>query len=231
MQFGRWMITGTMIFILVLTVFPIGLLMTERLENRFPVQNNIQGPIDGIVVLGGTINQFATKYHGQPSLTAGAERLTEFIALAKRFPMAKLLFSGGSASYLYPDIKEADTARLFFKQMGLDTGRVMFEDKSRNTFENAIYSYKMAKPKPIERWVLITSASHMPRSIGVFRKAGWKAIPFPVDYSTFGPMQSRIDFDFTQGILRFGQALREWTALFLYWCLDRSDDVFPEPTY
>lgn len=228
-RIGRWMLTVTMAFVVLVTAFPIGLMMLAGLENRFPIVTGFTGPIDGIIVLGGTVNQFTTKYRGQPALTGGAERLTEFIALARQYPTAKLVFSGGSGSVLRQDVKEAETARLFFAQMGLDTRRVVFEDQSRNTFENALYSFKLVSPKPRERWVLITSASHMPRSAGTFRKVGWKIIPFPVDFITYGPDQRGIGFNMTTGVSQFATGFRAWSALLAYRLLGRTDRLFPGP--
>ena len=178
---------------------------------------------------GGSVNQLITRYRGQPSLTSGAERLTEFIALAKRYPNARLAFSGGSGLVGHQDIKEAETARFFFDQMGLDTKRIVFEDQSRNTFENALYTFKLLAPKPGERWVLITSASHMPRSVGSFRKAGWAPVPFPVDYTTYGPAQRSIGFNMVERLARFGTGLRAWSALLIYHLLGRTDALFPAP--
>lgn len=226
---GRWTLSATVAFIVLVTALPVGLLMLEPLENRFPVVTKFPGPIDGIIVLGGTVSQLTTKYRGQPSLTGGAERLTEFIALAKQYPKAKLAFSGGSGMLLRQDVKETETARLFFAQMGLDTTRVVFEDQSRNTYENAVYCYRILSPKPRERWVLITSASHMPRAVGSFRKAGWTVIPFPVDFSTYGPAQRHVGFNMMAGIGRFGTALRAWAGLIIYRVLDRTDTLFPAP--
>ena len=81
---GRWVLTATMMFIAAVTIFPVGLIMTAQLEDRFPVVHDLKGPVDGIIVLGGTIHQLITAYRGQPSLTGGAERLTESVALARR---------------------------------------------------------------------------------------------------------------------------------------------------
>ncbi|MDA0652369.1 MAG: YdcF family protein [Proteobacteria bacterium] len=226
---GRWILSVMMAFIVLVTAMPVGLLMIEPLENRFPVVTKFSGPIDGIIVLGGTVRQLMTKYRGQPSLTDGAERLTEFIALAKQYPKAKLAFSGGSGLLLRQDVKETETARLFFAQMGLDTTRVVFEDESRNTYENALYCYKLLSPKPQERWVLITSASHMPRAVGSFRKAGWTVTPFPVDFSTYGPEQRQVGFNMMSGIGWFGTALRAWSGLLVYRVLGRTDTLFPAP--
>ena len=218
-----------MTFVALITVFPVGYFMTQTLEDRFPAPKTISGQVDGIIVLGGTVRQLTTKFRGQVSLTGGAERLTEFIVLAKKYPNAKLAFSGGSGLLMHQDVKETETARRFFAQMGLDISRILFEDQSRNTYENAVYSYRLLAPKPHERWVLITSASHMARSVGVFRKAGWNLIPFPVDYATFGQSQINIGFNFVSGIKGFAGALREWSALLVYYLLDRTDTFFPAP--
>jgi len=228
-RLGRWILTAIMAFVGLITFFPIGLLMIGTLEDRFPVVTNLPGPISGIVVLGGSVNQLTTKYRGQPSLTSGAERLTEFVALAKKYPKAKLVFSGGSGLVLNQDAKETDVARLFFSQMGLDTTRIIFEDQSRNTYENAVYSYKLLSPEPEGRWVLITSASHMPRSVGSFRKAGWKPIPFPVDYATRGPDQLNIGFNMIARFTSFGLGLRAWSGLIIYRLLGRTNVLFPAP--
>ena len=228
-RIGRWVLTVTMAFAVLVTAFPIGLMMIEALENRFPIVTKFTGPIDGIIVLGGTVNHFTAKYQGQPSPTGGAERLTEFITLAKQYPKAKLVFSGGSGSVLRQDVKEAESARLFFAQQGLDTRRIVFEDRSRNTHENALNSFKLVAPKPRERWVLITSASHMPRSIGSFRKAGWNLIPFPVDFLTYRPEQRGGGFNMTTGISRFATGFRAWSGLLVYHFLGRTDTLFPSP--
>ena len=227
---GRWIVSATMFVVVALSVFPVGLWLIAVLENRFPVVHELPKPITGIVTLGGTISQFLTAARGQPALTDGAERLTEFVALARRHPKARLIFSGGSGSPTRQDLKEADAARLFFRQMGLDVSRILFERQSRNTFENATLTHALARPRAGERWVLITSALHMPRAIGAFRKAGWSPIPYPVDFQTFGPPRftPRIGLGL-EGLGKFSAALREWTALAVYRFLDRTETFFPAP--
>ena len=227
---GRWMVSATMVVVVALSVFPVGQWLIAVLENRFPVVHELPKPITGIVMLGGTIDQFMTAARGQPSLSDGAERLTEFVALARRHPDARLVFSGGSGSPTRQDLKEADAARLFFRQMGLDVSRILFERQSRNTFENATLSHALARPRAGERWVLITSAKHMPRAIGAFRKAGWSPIPYPVDFQTLGPprFMPRIRLSLS-GLGKFSTALREWMALAVYRLLDRTAVLFPAP--
>lgn len=226
---GRWILTATMAFVAVLTALPVGLLMIQSLEDRFPIVKSLSGPVHGIVVLGGSVNQLTTKFRGQPSLTGAAERMTEFVALAKKYPKARLAFSAGSGLVFGQEVKETDVARQFFAQMGLDTTRIIFEDQSRNTYENAVYSYKLLRPKPGENWVLVTSASHMPRSVGAFRKAGWDPIPFPVDFTTFGPDQMQVGINMVVRLSQFGIGLRAWSALLVYRLLDRTDALFPAP--
>jgi uncharacterized SAM-binding protein YcdF (DUF218 family) len=113
--------------------------------------------------------------------------------------------------------------------MGLDTGRIVFEDRSRNTWENARYSYDLVKPQPGERWLLVTSAKHMPRSVGVFRKVGWPVIAYPADYLTGrdGPLMP--GFGFLAGLDGLEKGTREWTGLIAYRLLGRTDTLFPSP--
>lgn len=226
---GRWILSLTVVFIAVMSIFPIGWLLVTPLEDRFPIVRKLDGKIDGIVVLGGAVQQLVTKYRGQPTLTGGAERMTEFIVLARKHPEAKLAFSGGTGLLTNNEVKEADTARLFFAQFGLDASRIVFEADSRNTFENAVYTYRTLQPKSGERWVLITSAQHMPRSVGAFRQAGWDPIPYPVDFQTFGSKQRTLGFDMLSGLGVFASALREWAALAVYRILGRTDALFPKP--
>lgn len=226
---GRWLLTVAVGFIVLVSVLPVGHVLIAMLENRFPTVHRLPPRIDGIVVLGGTVNQFLSRARGQPSLTDGAERLTEFVAMARRHPEARLVFSGGSGAAFAQDVKESEVARAFFDQMGLDTARIVFESDSRNTWENAVYTRRLMNPKPGEVWVLITSALHMPRAVGVFRKAGWQPLPFPVDYLTAIPPGFPIRFDMAGGIERLWTAMREWMALAVYRVLGRTETFLPAP--
>ena len=111
---------------------------------------------------------------------------------------------------------------------GGDVG-VVEKGKMVPEFENAVYSYNLLSPKPNERWVLVTSAYHMPRSMGSFRKAGWMPIPYPVDYVTRGPDQLSIGFNMVARFSSFGRGLRAWSGLVVYRVLGRMDALFPAP--
>jgi uncharacterized SAM-binding protein YcdF (DUF218 family) len=104
---------------------------------------------------------------------------------------------------------------------------VIFEDQSRNTQENVAFSRALAQPQSGESWLLITSARSMPRAVGVFRRAGWPVIGYPVDYGTSGKTGFVLDFDMTPGVNRVEGALHEWIGLFAYRILGRTDALFP----
>lgn len=226
---GRRILVATTAVLVVLSLFPAGRYILEPLENRFPADPPLPGHVDGIVVLGGTLNPFITAARGQPALSSGAERITEFMQLAQHYPNAKLVFTGGSGSVLYPEMKESVVAKKFFDRMGFGNGRILYESDSRNTHENAVFTRELVKPAPGETWILVTSAAHMPRSVGCFRRAGWSVVPFPVDFETEGTGEFEIKFSALSGLGNLNKALREWIGLVAYRILDRTDALFPGP--
>ena len=114
----------------------------------------------------------------------GIERISELKVLLEHSPEAKIVFTGGSGDPFNQSLKEAHVAPKVFKRFEINPARVVFEDRSRNTHENAIFTYEELQPKKNENWVLVTSAFHMPRSVGAFRKAWWNVIAYPGDYQT-----------------------------------------------
>lgn len=226
---GRAILSAAILFAVAISTLPVGEAMLTALEGRFPAIRAVAAPVDGIIVLGGAVQQGITSARGQPALNGHAERMTEFVALARRFPAARLAFTGGSASLFDPDMKETVVARLFFAQMGLDADRVVYESRSRNTYENAVFTRRLLRPGPGERWLLVTSAAHMPRAIGAFRKAGWDPVAYPVDYVTRGRVEIAPSFNLRAGLNSFSAALHEWLGLIAYRLLGRSDTLFPAP--
>ena len=164
-----------------LTLLPVGQLTLRPLEERFP-QPDLPARIDGIILLGGSVHTEMTADRGQPVLNSAAERITEFVALARRYPEARLVFTGGSGFVFAGDLREADVIRDVLDGLGFDISRIAFERELRNTYENAVFSRPLVNPEPGETWLLITSAAHMPRSVGIFRRAGWPVLAYPVDY-------------------------------------------------
>jgi uncharacterized SAM-binding protein YcdF (DUF218 family) len=209
---------------------PVGNVLMSSLEDRFPQWDDAQAAPDGIVVLGGAIVPDVSASRGHPQLNEAAERMTAALALARQFPQARILFSGGNASLTVTDVTEAQAAEKLFVSLGLPRERLLLEDRSRNTAENAAFSLQLAQPKPGERWLLVTSAHHMPRAIGCFRKAGFAVEAYPVDWRTRGPQTGVDSFDrLSAGLARTDAAVREWVGLVAYWMTGRTSALLPSP--
>ena len=143
---------------------------------------------------------------------------------------AKLVFTGGSGGLIQNDVKEAEVAHKLWSGLGVPESQMIFEDASRNTFENAAFTQKLVHPQKDEKWLLITSAYHMPRSIGIFRALGMNPAPYPVDYRTLGNGEDyRPPGDGSLAIRNVETALREWVGLGAYWLNGKTDALFPAP--
>ena len=209
---------------------PLGSLMLTPLEARFAAPPEDMPAPTGILVLGGGIDEALTMERNQVALTESGVRMTAAVALALRYPQARLVFSGGSAALLSVKTTESAAARRMWSELGIAPERMIFEDKSRNTFENALFSKEMVQPKAGERWLLVTSAYHMPRSVGIFRKAGFAVTPYPVDYRTRPwPASLHPQWESRQNLALVDVATREWMGLAAYWLSGRTDALFPAP--
>lgn len=231
MRAGRFLVLASALGFFVVGVLPVGTLMMRALEDRFPQPAaNMPAPT-GIIVLGGAVDEQMMRLRGPIELTEAGDRMTHGVMLARRFPEAKLVFTGGSAALLGSTHREAHAAEKLFLELGIPKERLVLESESRNTYENAIFTREIVKPKPGEVWLLVTSAAHMPRSMGIFRKAGFNVTPYPVDYQTFGVAgEYRTLFrNVTSGLVRTEGALREFIGLAAYWWTGKLDDLFPAP--
>ena len=226
---GRLLVASSAIIGVVLSVLPIGQWLYGTLEERFPPVRELPADVDGIIVTGGIVDPVITATRGQTAVGGAVERLFAMAMLAKRYPTAKLVFTGGSGMLLHQDEKEAPAVLPLLAQLGVDPGRIILEGQSRNTAENAQFSYIEAKPKPDEKWLLVTSAFHMPRAVGSFRKAGWTVTAYPVDYVTRGESEPPIAFNFAYGVGSLGSALHEYLGLVFYWLSGNTDEIFPAP--
>ncbi len=213
-----------------LLILPLDLWVIQPLEERFPVPK-LPAHVDGIIVLGGMVDTVVSQAWGQPKLNHNADRLTEFVHLARLYPEAKLIFSGGSGALLSSDlITEAAVAREICARLGLATDRIQFEDRSRNTYENVLFSLTMAQPKKGETWVLITSAIHMPRAVGIFRQMGWSVLPYPVAFWTAPPVNDlRPPLSLANTFFRLDEGTHEWVGLLAYHMMGRTSEWFPGP--
>jgi uncharacterized SAM-binding protein YcdF (DUF218 family) len=228
---GRALVTASIVLLAICGVFPLGSLLLHRLEQQFPPWDATLGAPDGVVVLGGPIDPELSALRGVPVFkSGGVDRLIAGAALAHRFPGTRLIYSGGSPNLLSDDAaREADIAQEVFESLGVARERLTMERQSRNTWENAEFSKALAAPKPGERWVLVTSANHMPRSMGVFRRVGFAVEPYPVNWRT--PPGGGLLFDVlvSNGLERADNAIREWLGLAAYRISGKTSELLPGP--
>ncbi|MES2905796.1 MAG: YdcF family protein [Pseudomonadota bacterium] len=217
-----------MALIFIAGFLPLGHLLLLPLEERFaPWQPTNRSPA-GIIVLGGASETPVTLARGQLSLNESAERMSEGVMLARRYPSAKLVFTGGDGGLLGGHGNESDDAENLFVRLGVPRSQLVLERNSRNTYENAGLVAKAVQPKAGEVWLLVTSAWHMPRAVGCFRRAGFNVTPYPVDYRTRGWSDIYRPFGaVSEGLRRTDIAVKEWTGLLVYRWLGYTGDIFP----
>jgi uncharacterized SAM-binding protein YcdF (DUF218 family) len=227
---GRVLAFASLIVLAILGLSPAGNALIIPLEERFPRWDATRGAPDGIIVLGGAISPDVSTARGEVALNEAAERLTVAAELARRYPDARIVFSGGSGALIYDEGAEAPLALRLLESLGIPRARITLEDRSRNTVENAVLSKAIVQPKPGERWLLVTSAHHLPRAVGVFRKAGFPVEAYPVDWRTRGADDALRPFaSVGDGLRRSDTAVREWVGLAVYWLTGRSSELFPGP--
>lgn len=225
---GKFLLSSVSAILIIIAFFPIGEWLLYPLESRFQTNPTLPEKVDGIIVLSGAENAELSHIWQQVELGAAAERDLTFLKLARQYPNAKLVFTGGSGSLTKQQFKGADVAKNLFKQLNFDTKRIIFERKSRNTYENIIYSKKLINPKKNNNWILITTGWHMPRSVGISCKAQWPVIPYPVDHQTNKDNLFRIDFDLSNNLYTLKTAIKEWLGLFAYYLSGKTTSFLPK---
>lgn len=222
-RLGRGLAWAALLALVASTWTPIPVALMHRLEAQYPAPppDLDLRPYAGVVVLGGALSHSGLwEAHDKVALNEAAERMTEAVALARLHPHLRLLFTGGNASLSGAGQTEARRARMFFERMGVAQAQMLFEDQSRNTAENATLSAMLPGVDKNARWLLLTSANHMPRSMGVFLKAGWNVTPYPVDYRTTGAVEW-LDFSLASGPETWHAVLHETLGYHVYRWLGR----------
>lgn len=226
---GRRVVALGVVLIFILGLSPLSILPVQLLEDRFPPWDASRGAPTGFIVLGGALDPDLSQARGTPVLGSSAERITVVAALARQYPDARFIYSSGSAG-VFGGFAEADYVMPLFESFGIPRERIVLENKSRNTAENAQFSRVLAAPKPGDRWVVITSAVHMPRAIGAFRAANFPVEAFPVDWQTLGPADRFTVFTrFLSGFGALDTATHELIGLAMYRLTGRSSEWLPGP--
>jgi len=229
-RLASWLIVTSLVLIAVAGLSPLGNALILPLEQRFPPWDASRGPPEGIVLLGGMISPDVSAARGAVALNEAAERITVTAELARRYPNARIVLTGGSNALIFDEGIEAVFAVRQLEALGVAHDRIAAEEQARNTIENAVFSRLVANPKPGERWLLVTSAYHMPRAMAVFRAAGFPVEAYPVDWRTRGPIDMVRPFaSLGDGLRRTDTAVHEWAGLLAYRLTGKTADLFPAP--
>lgn len=228
---GRRLLVGSFVVLAICGVTPLGKLMLMSLEDRYPPWSPTQEAPTGIIILGGGINPDISAARGVAVSDIGIDRVIAAARLARRYPHARIIYTGGSANLVGSGAREADFAvQAALVDLGIPAERIELERDSRNTVENAAFTRTLASPKPGEHWLLITSAFHMPRSVGLFCKIGFSVEPVPSGWRTSGPI-SLFEFgSLVGGLTLINIATREWIGLGAAWITGKTDRLFPGPS-
>ena len=228
---GTALLAASLATHLAIFLLPVDIWTLSPLEDRFPSLRPLPpaATVTGIVVLGGAVDQAISEARLLPSLNDAAERMTEFVHLAGLYPDAGLAFTGGSGRILNGHLSEADVAHALFDQLGLADRPVTYENQSRTTWENAADLARLLHPQPGQRWILVTSAAHMPRAVGAFRANGWSVLPDPVGYKTAHTLAVALAGSYPVRLLRLDEAAHEWQGLLAYRLFGRTGRILPGP--
>jgi uncharacterized SAM-binding protein YcdF (DUF218 family) len=227
---GRRMLVASIVLVAAVGVLPIGDGLALPLEARFPRWDAMRGPPIGIIVLGGGVIRSNISTDKDIVLGDTAERIIAAAELARRYPGTRVVFTGGNSNLTASGPIEADFVVRLFERLGVPRGRVIVERKSRDTAENAAFTKQLVVPKVGERWLLVTSAMHMPRAIGVFEMAGFTVDAYPVNFLTGDAEHpSTLLRALVNNTWKTNRAVHEWIGLLVYWITGRISLPFPGP--
>lgn len=230
-RLGRRCAVAGLALVLILGLSPLGNLLILPLEQRFPPTDIARiGDISGIIVLGGAEDGRISVARGQLTLNEAGERISAAVRLAHLKPGVPLIFTGGAGAIVREEVPGGEHVVAYWRESGIEASRIKLEGRSITTYENAQFTREMLKPQTGQRWLLVTSAAHMPRAIGLFRKAGFDVVAHPVDYRTKGPDDALRTFgSLPRGLQRVDEATREWASLLVHRLVGRTDAFLPAP--
>lgn len=218
---------GLVVFVFVvgalIAIVPIADLPLVPLEGQFPILRKLPDKIDGVILLGGAVDPGLTAEYNQVALNSAAARITEVLRLARHYPTARIVLSGGNASLLHQSTTEAQATARLLEQLGVPSDRLLLENRSRTTHQNAVFSKQLVDPQPGQVWILVTSAYHMPRAVGCFRRIGWPVVPDPVDFEA----AMSLDISFAEGLTALNKAEHEWLGLVGYYVAGWTSALLP----
>ena len=226
--FGRRLVGFALLLALLPALLPVTDLLAQPLETRVFAPNPLPESIDGIVVLGGSVDWQTSRAWGQLNTNSAGERMMAGAALAERYPDAALILTGLVSKYIPEEFQAVPTAKTFFAGSAFEGRKIHYLYQARSTYEEASLSLARAQPQRGETWLLVTSAWHMPRALETFKTQGWTLVPYPVDYQSKGRIGFDPSLDVIGRIEDLNKIAREWGALIIYRVLGRTQELLPE---
>ncbi|WP_158070091.1 YdcF family protein [Motiliproteus sp. MSK22-1] len=224
---GRKLLWLSLCLCWIIAAYPVGNILIYPLEKQYTrLQPPLQSELAGVIVLGGAERVWFSSQWDELEVNESGERIIGMLALLRQYPDLPFIYSSGSGLVTNQQLKGADIIAQFLKPLGLHD-RVVYERESRNTYENAVFSAKLIGEQQTRPWLLVTSAFHMPRSVGVFQRQGINVKAFPVDHRSIPPERQGIHFDLAGNLSGLKLALREWIGLFAYWLTGKTVSFFP----
>ena len=222
---ARFTTVIALVYGLSILAYPWGDWLMEPLEKAYSQPQKIP-QIDGIIVLGGGEDYLSSITHHKLQLNEAGERLIEVIPIAKAHPQIPLIYSGGSGHLLVQNHKLAQWVKAFWLSQGVKEAQIKLESTSRNTWENLVNVQRLYL-KPQGLYLLVTSAFHMPRAMGIAQKLGIQAIAYPVDFRTYGVQNRYWDFRLLEHLKVLDKAVHEYLGLVIYYLTGKSTHLLP----
>ncbi len=226
-SWAKKILIPTAIIALMLTAYPFGDYLIAPLEHRFSQPSILPEHIDGIIILGGGEDLKRSISWNRSELGMAGDRYIGAKELANHFPNAPIIFTGGSGSLSLQDTAgEGSVAKQLLTTIGIAENRLIIESKSRNTYEN-FKSIKPLLPVVNGHYLLVTSAFHMPRSVGIARKQGINITAYPVDFRSSSAELRQINFNLFKNLEALEPAWKEWIGLTVYYWTGKTSVWFP----
>lgn len=217
----------TVSIFMVIGFLPIGSWLIYPLETHFPSHPKLPERVDGIILLGGSFITSTSQSWNKVQTNQYADRIHDFLALIHQYPTAKAIFTGGSANVTNQRHTEAYFAEQLFNRIGIKKNRIIYENKARNTFENVIYTKQIAQPQPEETWIVVSTAYHLPRAVGIFCKQNWNIIPYPADFHTNPEELLAPSLNLSGNLQQLNEGIHEWLGLTAYYLTGKTNQWLP----
>jgi uncharacterized SAM-binding protein YcdF (DUF218 family) len=224
---GKLISTVSAVIFAVCAVAPVGDWLLRPLEAPFSPFPKTGGAITGIVLLGGGERLAAAGTLSRAQPNEAADRLFEAARLAQAYPQARVIVTGGMTT-TRSNLADADVMAALLSELGVESNRIERERQARDTYENAVYARLLARPQPGEQWLLVTSAFHMRRALGAFRRAGFEITPAPADWRQSVPGEGG-SWSASANLASVDLAAKEYVGLLAYWIRGRASSLFPAP--